>query len=574
MSIAQSFAVVLRGAYEAQRPTRREFTTSAPMFSSPMYAQPDSDESAWTLLSNGGNILGSRGKMVEPAYRIRIRQECRKAARFNPHGRAVVRSFVKFALGRNCRPRWGDAMDKDDNKREALERFWRVYSYAWRWNERSKEVAVRFLRDGENFIRRFSDTVPVYLDGKKVMRKMLLPRTIDPELIRDPTSQSEEGGIVTRPGDIETIEAYLKAKVDDLSTIDARIPAADMIHVKVEADMNELRGLPMMASVVPFIRMYDAWMMDRVVLNRVRSSVAIVRTFDGSGGQMKAALDRENSSERNSSRGGFTAAGAGEDVRMKRFRPGTMINASKGVDYKFISPNLQAADVQHDGRSMLLAIAAGTGLAEFMISGDLGSGSYGSLLVSDGPVEKEAKDFQGLLAMTFTQMLTWAVEYEREFNKNTLGIPEDFDPTSVDWEFARVVVRSRLHETQANATMVQLGLMSRETAMQQDGLEYSQEQSRMEAEVEDYKKIALDLPKMGGSASIMNDPNAGNGDGKGGEPGQGRNRGPSDGDPNDHRATDPAGTPSNASLTPQTIQALRLIVTEAVKTAMKTPPKA
>lgn len=509
---------------------------------------PGGDNDNWMLIASGSRILNSPDKAGPEPYRVFLRTLARRAVRFNPHGRAILRSFCKYAIGRVSRPRWGDAIDGDKKKRKNLDTFWRACATAWDWDVRGTEIAERLIRDGECILRAFVDKVDVYIDGKPRTVKMLVFRFIDPECVRDTQTQQEEDGVITEPDDVEKMKALKVVKANDHRTyIGDPIPAKELVFAKMESDMNERRGMSMLGAVLPYATMHDSWLMDRVVLNRVRSSVALVRSFDGSGTDVARTVNAEDATEKAKRGTAWFARGASNDTKMKRMRPGTVINAPKGVKYEFINPNLSAADVQHDGFAIRMSVAAGMGIAEFMVSADPSKANYGAQLAAEGPATKEFIDFQHINGKISCKMLRMAVEYQRAYGRDQFGIPEDFDPTAVTWQHPTVAVRSRVHEIQADTMAVRHAIMSRKTAMERDGLDYDVETARMKDEAKDYEEIAPTIPSGSGGPIATENDGGPNGGTNGAKPGVSRNRGPSDGDPNDTRDIDPEGTPSDSS---------------------------
>lgn len=507
MALLDSFVGRVRDALELISPASVRVTEAerAEMTLADPWVMPEPDEKSWQLLSSGSKLSINREKSLVEGDRIIMRHKARRLCKFNPHARAILRNILKYTLGRGVKPVWGADIDNDPKKRQAMDRFWRDQQKAMKWRKRTRECASRLARDGEVVLLRFVDEfmVPDYKQKnehlgkgpKMVAKKLLAPRFLDPELIRDSKNGSEDDGVVVDSEDAETLKTLKKVKANDFRQPDGEIAAEDVIFERLDTDMNEKRGVTLFASVIPFIEMYSEWIKDRAVLNRVRSSVALVRTFDASATQIKQQLNSEIDTERTqASYRGEVKPIANSFVNQKRLRPATVINARKGVDYKFISPNVQAADVHHDGRAFMLIMAAGTGLAEFMVSADSSNSNYASTLIAEGPAVKEFQDWQETLAEIFTHLFEWAVEIARE-NKSA-DIPDDYDPRTIRWAFPDMVARNRIHDVAANVNMLNIGAMSRRTVTERDGLDWEVEQSRLEAEREADAKLAAKYPPI------------------------------------------------------------------------------
>lgn len=451
------------------------------------YPLPEDDERDWSLLATGGTLVNTDEKRLEETNRIDLRKKARILTRYSPHGRAIVRTYIKYVLGGGqVMPRFPSQLSNDSSaaQDEALQdvlkdKVWKPLSRSMDWREFGREALTRYVRDGEVFIWRFST-----IDG-------LALRFIDPELIRDPddTAYPEEGGIVTEDGDAQTVIEYIKVKASDHSKVDVRIPAKDVIHYKACVDSNEMRGVTYLAPVLGYIEMYSGWLSDRMILNRARTNVALIRKFDASKDGMESFLARE-ASRQDTLRGarGDQRPARNSSVRQTRIRPGTVINALKGISYEFIAPNLQAADVHHDGKAILLGIAAGTGLAEFMVSGDASNANFASVLVSEGPAVKEFQDLQQVLHCIFTRVWVWKVEDARASGAGLNGsatILNAYDPQTIEWSFPDIVARDRKKERDADVSMQKVGALSVRTIMERDGIEDTdQEFERIEQEKE------------------------------------------------------------------------------------------
>jgi len=457
------------------------------------YALPEDDERQWELLSSGSRLIPEGRKTVPEEDRVGVRLKVRRLVLANAHMRGVLRRYVSYVLGRGPQPKFPQGPKE---LRDALALAWKRFVRTANWRRRKREILVRLLRDGEVFIRRFSVERAVAPDGgpetatearaaRTIPWKVLAPRFIDPELIKDPQTGSEEGGIVTEEGDVETIQSFKKVKASNPKELDEEIPATDVLFHACESDLCERRGVSPFASIVPYVDLYGSWLRDRIVLSKVRSAVALVRTFDKKEQQVKAFLQKEqDEADDQRAKWGETKPHPNVEVRQKKFRPGTVINAGRGVDYKFISPNLQAADVHHDGRAILLAVAAGAGLAEFMVSGDGSNANYASTMVTEGVPVKEVEDWREVTSDVLTPLWVWVVEVDRE-NPGS-KIPASYDPWEVEWEYPPIVSRDREKEVRSNVAMVAAGAMSRRTAMERDGLDPDTELERIEAEeVED-----------------------------------------------------------------------------------------
>ena len=304
--------------------------------------QAEDDEASWTLLG-----ADSANRKLGDEDQDKLKSQVTKAFYKTPHGRNIIRLFEKYVTGR------GFALTPKSTLKEVDE----VRKDFWKRNRmelKKKEIVRRTMRDGECFIRFFIE------NGKVSIRFMLS------QLVKDPDDKKTtdakvliSSGIETSADDIETVLAYwYKNK---------RIPAEEVMHIKILVDSDVKRGRSLLEPIIDYLWMYRDWLKDRMKLNKVRATVALIKKVTGTPAQ---AANLKGNQE--------TVNRLNPDGTPKQKAPVgvSVITTNQNVDYKLEAPNLQAADVQHDGRTILLAIAAGVGLPEYMITSDASNGNY------------------------------------------------------------------------------------------------------------------------------------------------------------------------------------------------------
>ena len=73
-----------------------------------------------------------------------------------------------------------------------------------------------------------------------------------------------------------------------------------------------------------------------------------------------------------------------------------------------LSPKINAPDVKDDGRAMLLAVAAGSGMPEMVVTADYSNANYSSTFVAQNPFVREIEDWQDFFKI-FDKILFKAV---------------------------------------------------------------------------------------------------------------------------------------------------------------------
>jgi len=415
----------------------------------------DEDEGEYQLIASGGKDFSELDQKT-------MLERARELWKSNPHARGIVRTLEKFVLGRGVR-----IIAHDENPR--VQEWWDEFAHENDFERRTREIVRRSFRDGECFLR--------YFVNEETGRVKL--RFLEPEEIADPEGRVSYG-IETDPDDIETPLRYFRARNGRLIEI---IPARFIQHIKILVDSNVKRGLSFLYVVMPLISKYEQWLNDRIVLNKIRSAVAIIRKVSAPRGELTAF-----------SREGLTDAG-----RRRMWKPGSIITVSEGVDYQILSPNLQAHDVQYDGRNILLAIASGCGLAEYMVSADASNANYASTMVAESPSVREFEDWQQFFEVEFAEIFRRVISAGIEMG----ALPAEKEVTyyetgedgvrvsrrkqvktslSCDVLFPPLVHRNIKEETEALRMHKEMGIVSNHTLAGKLGYDYRVELEKMRKE--------------------------------------------------------------------------------------------
>jgi len=228
------------------------------------------------------------------------------------------------------------------------------------------------------------------------------------------------------------------------------------------------------------IKKYSGWLDDRIVLNKVRSAIALVRKVKGTASTVNSIRDK-NQSER------FSA----DRQKQKGFNRGTIITASDNLDYQMLTPNIQAADAKDDGRAMLLAVSAGEGMPEMMLTGDWSNANYASSLTAQNPWVREVEDWQDFLEEELYMEIFARVV---QAGKDKGSIPkEEEEGCKVEWP--PMVAADIEKNNKARETQHRNKIISKKTWQQKEGLDPATEELNMEEEQgKDIYKVPFNLP--------------------------------------------------------------------------------
>lgn len=324
-----------------------------------------------------GHIEQTQMEMVKSA---------RKFYRSDPNARAIVDTLIHYIMGKG--------LSMIPKSKEPM--VWWIWREFWtadrnRMAIRQFEIPLRLFRDGEVFIHCMDKDENGRPTGKTTVR------FIDPLQIKNPPNvqlqdQQTRSGIETDPNDIETVTGYWVQDRVDVSKF-TKFPAVEVIHLKIYADADQRRGETLLQAVMKMFTDYKQWLDNRIILNKMRTAIVMIRKITGTPSQVQQIADQAPNA---------TNVRSGE-TKKQNIRGGTILNANAGVSYEMLSPNINAQDVKEDGRNIKLNMAAGTQIPEY-IFGDASNANYSSTMVSEAPFVKAIEFWQIYLEFFFQQL--------------------------------------------------------------------------------------------------------------------------------------------------------------------------
>jgi capsid protein len=402
--------------------------------------QPVSDDpGGWQLL--GGGKTG-----VPEAQRVDLRSQARQLVQTNPYARNLLRLLEIYVIGSGLRP---SAMPVDPaDRNEALERIcdrlWTDFLHANQKHFSLRETARRTWRDGECFLRFF----PLAQWPPTV-------RYVDPEAIGGGLDADDSHGILADPDDVETVRGYLRRDVTTGELLE-EIPADDILHFKIGVDSNEKRGLTVFAPVLESLTWFDKWLDTELQARKLQSSIVLWRKVQGSPSQVTALADSAQSS---------TSTDPFGTMRRERYRPGTILTTSHATELEFLHPNTNFGDAVPLGRLMLLGIAAGAGVPEFMLSADASNANYASTMIAEGPAVKLFESEQQFFARELEPLWRWVMTQAVAHGLLPADVLERVAP---QWTFPQLVNRDRAKEREVDARLVDVQVLSRAEVARRD----------------------------------------------------------------------------------------------------------
>jgi len=396
--------------------------------------QVDEDPGRWLA-------VGQPGRELDEHQRTDARAKARQLVVSNPHARNILRLLEVYVAGPGLslahQPTTAGSVEDEALARTA-DLLWNRFLEANDRHYSAREHSRRAWRDGECFIRKFE--TPAWPPAL---------RFIDPETIGDSPHHPGTQGIVTRPDDVESPVAYVRIQPD--GRLAERIDAADMLHTRVGVDSNQKRGVTIFSPVLDTLSCFDRWVDTELTARKLQSSIVLWRKVQGSPQQVAGLADNASGRDRRES-----------------IRPGTILTTNQSTEIQFLQPNTNFSDAVPLGRMLLLNIAAGAGLPEFMLTSDASNANFASTMVAEGPAVKLFQSEQQFFAGEFNRLWRWVMS-----DAVTKGLlPADFfDRMSPRWTFPQLINRDRSKERMADVRLVETQVLSRAEVARREGVD-------------------------------------------------------------------------------------------------------
>ena len=165
-------------------------------------------------------------------------------------------------------------------------------------------------------------------------------------------------------------------------------------------------------------------------------------------------------------------------------RAGTTVTVGPGISYEYLAPNIQGADAQHDGRSILLNMAAAAGLPEFMLTGDSSNANFASALVSEGPAYREFQSWQDFFTPLYESIYR-SVMVAGAAAGSLKADAEEMAEMKISTVWPTIEVRDDKEHAEANAIRKASGVLSGRTWTEEDGRDWEVERDRLRQELGD-----------------------------------------------------------------------------------------
>ena len=439
-------------------------------------------------------IGGGTDRKLDAETSQALRTQATRARYRSPLMKGYLNSLSAFVIGQGPTIKV-ETEDEELDKRanDWLDQFRMINQ----WDKREDELFDRTIRDGETFLRKFvqkkDGEVPIKLTDKQqnrltqlqvsvgelkstlsAPRGMVLIRLLAPEHIRDPIGVFEDG-IVTSAEDAGIVLGYIYAPDEADKQKTEFIPADEMMHTPIEVDSDVLRGRSLLEVLLEPNKKYEDWLGYRMALNMARSALFLFKKITGTPAQGEAIRDAAETTKEDPI----------NDRRLKMLKPMTVVHHGPGIEYDLQSPNMQAQDAQHDGKSLLLFMAAGAGLPDYMFTADASGSNYASSLVAEGPAFRTFKDWQDTFTPVFETPHRWALVEGAKAGQIRGLTAKKAETINISVEWPKISVREELAHTQRNAILNAEGILSKEGWSIDEGVDHKTEKVRTAKEQEE-----------------------------------------------------------------------------------------
>ena len=376
-----------------------------------------------------------------------MRTVSRRLLGSNPFAVSAVENRVNFVIGKGHRYRVLAKSPDDDALASFAQELIDDFLERNRWHARQQEIMRRNDRDGESFLRFFTDA-----------KNRLCVRFVEPEQItRTDSSVNERDafGILSDPNDAESVIGYyVENKL---------VPAASIDHRKQNVDSASKRGLPLLWPVRKNLNRAEKLLRNMSVVAEIQSAIALIRKHANADA---AAVNRYLRQQ-------YTPKTVSGENR-QRFAPGTVIDAGSGIDYQFPIAAVDASRYINILQAELRAVAARLVMPEFMLTSDASNSNYASTLVAEGPAVRMFERLQ-------TEMIRDDLAVMRRVLRNAVTrglLPNDVSRrVLIGATPPTLAVRDRLSEAKADEILLKNGVLSRQTMAMRHGLDPNKEVS-------------------------------------------------------------------------------------------------
>ncbi len=383
-----------------------------------------------------------------------VRLSCRELSLTNEFAINGHENRISYIVGSgySCKviPRRESSGDLSNRVQSVLDEFMSENH----WYRRQQEIVRRMDRDGEAFLRFFEEP-------GGVMRV----RFVEPSQVRTPPDRASDSsirfGVWTSGQDMELVRGYFVAG--------ELIPSNLIQHRKSNVDESALRGVPLFYPVMKNLQRAEKILRNMSVVAGVQSAIAIIRKHtQGNASTVRQFVQDEASAN--------MVDGRGQVHSYRRYSPGTILDASSGVDYEFPASTIDASSFVSILQAELRAVASRLVMPEFMLTSDASNANYSSTMVAEGPCVRTFQRLQQEMVDSDTEIFRRVISHSIRSGRLPSGTLDEIRLLCIP---PNLVVRNRLQEAQADEILLRCGVLSPQTMALRHGIDPEKERENL-----------------------------------------------------------------------------------------------
>lgn len=374
-----------------------------------------------------------------------LRNRARHAFHNNGYVANAVRALAAESVGAGIEPA---SAHPDTDLREPINQAWLTFC------DQADAEGMTDLRgvlaamvqacivDGESFVL-IEDTA----DGIKL-------RQLPAEMVDESkTADLPEGGYIAAGVEFDAqgrrvayhIQPHRPTELFPTAGEPIRVPASDVLHLMRPLGPGQVRGVSWLAPILLTLNEYD----------QLHDALLV--------GAKIAAMHAGFITDQNNM-GGTGAFPEADDLTDISLEPGVVRVLPAGTDIKFNTP-AEAKDSVAFAKLTLGQIAAGLGVPQHLLDGDLSNANYSSLRAGLIPFRQKVEQFQ--YHQIVPQMLNplWRRVITRAFVSGELDLPDLESAFKVEWLTPRAMQVDPAKDSAALISQIEAGLTSRTQAV-------------------------------------------------------------------------------------------------------------
>jgi lambda family phage portal protein len=262
-----------------------------------------------------------------------------------------------------------------------------------------------------------------------------------------------------------------------------RVPASDMLHVFRPIAPGQVRGIPWTAPDLPRLRELDQFEDAVATGQKIAAMFCGFLTDTGASGATPL----------------FDGAQAGS-VLESGLEPGTLKVLPAGVDIKFSTPR-EAAEAVSFMQLQLRSIAAGIGVPEYLLTGDLSHANYSSLRAALIEFRRRIEAIQFHTVIHQFCRPVWERFVTLGVLSGAILAADDFELRAADylacaWQPPGFDWVDPLKDVQSDAIAVSQGFKSRGQVVRERGLDAEQVDAEIAADRDRANALGLTFPNV------------------------------------------------------------------------------